>query len=256
MTSSSRGPIRSNPGNYLASLGLELRVQSERVRQLIGTGHWGHDGRHKEFLFKSVLERHLPAATVAAPGFVMDEDAPEIVSKEQDVLVVDTFAHGPLFNQGGLCVAFARQTLATTSIKTTPSRKTLEDAVVGLASVPASGGDPQSIWRAICFFEVGELMERPELMTTWLGDSVGGARPPVNLVCAGSDLAYRIDAPFGGGGWRVRAYQCSGVAQGLLIALLLSHIAAVRQSTSPLETYFEHVPFGQITSAHRDFPAS
>ena len=54
--------ITARPQSYLESLAAELQSQSERVRSLIGSAHWLHDGRHKEHLLAEVV--------AASPSFV------------------------------------------------------------------------------------------------------------------------------------------------------------------------------------------
>jgi hypothetical protein len=67
------------------------------VRDLIGSKHWLSDGHHKEFLLTALLERHLPAGTIAGRGFVIHPDEPDQCSTEQDILVVDSTREAPVF---------------------------------------------------------------------------------------------------------------------------------------------------------------
>ena len=62
--------IAAGRTRYLTSLAFELKAQSQRVRDLIGTKHWLSDGYHKEELLRSVLRRHSPSAVTWTRGFV------------------------------------------------------------------------------------------------------------------------------------------------------------------------------------------
>src|ERR1039458_857317 len=120
---------------YFQSLAEELRSQSSRVRQLIGDAHWGHDGRHKEVLLQALIRRHCPSTVLVSSGFMVSQNDPEILSSEQDILVVDTSTEAPLFNQGGLVIVFPHTVMAAISVKSTMSDATIKSVVDGLATV-------------------------------------------------------------------------------------------------------------------------
>jgi hypothetical protein len=126
---------------YFQSLAEELRSQSNRIRQLIGEAHWGHDGRHKEVLLQNLVRRHCPCTVLVSTGFVISPTNPEIRSKEQDILVIDASTEAPLFHQGDLAIAFPHTVIAAISIKTTMDPKTIKDVIEGLASVRRTARD-------------------------------------------------------------------------------------------------------------------
>ena len=99
---------RPNRLQYLRSLADELRSQANRVRDLIGGAHWLSEGTHKEILLVELIKRHLPAGMIAARGFLVNDTDHSIVSKEQDILIVDTLAEAPMFKQGGLVLKQAK----------------------------------------------------------------------------------------------------------------------------------------------------
>src|SRR5947208_4098809 len=114
-----RKVLKPSQTEYFASLSQELASQARRVRQLIGSAHWGHDGRHKELLLMELIRRHCPSTALVSTGFVVSPGNMEMRSSEQDILVVDTSREAPLFNQGALVIAFAHTILAAISVKTT-----------------------------------------------------------------------------------------------------------------------------------------
>lgn len=124
--------IHPSPQVYLESLGLELESQMNRVRALIGESHWITDGHHKEYLLAGVLERFLPTGFTACRGFVVRDQSARDLSKEQDLLVIDTRSQRPLFLQHGIAVTFLEQVVAAISVKTKMAPEELNNAVVGL----------------------------------------------------------------------------------------------------------------------------
>jgi hypothetical protein len=145
-----------NRNRYLLSVSAELRAQATRVRDLIGDSHWLSDGHHKEYLLKYALARHVPSGVVIARGFVVHPQRPDLVSREQDLLFIDTSAVAPIFEQGGLCVAFPHQVLASIAVKTTFSRVALDDACDTLHSVrrvAAYAGVSSPAWCGVFFFD-------------------------------------------------------------------------------------------------------
>src|SRR5438105_11370834 len=104
--------LRPSEAEYFSSLSSELNSQADRVRQLIGSAHWGHDGRHKELLLADIVRRHCPQSVLVTTGFIVSPNDLEVRSLEQDILVLDVSKEAPLFQQGGLAVAFAHTVLA------------------------------------------------------------------------------------------------------------------------------------------------
>lgn len=145
-----------NRNRYLASLSAELRAQATRVRDLIGDRHWLSDGHHKEYLLKDILARHVPSSVAVSRGFVTHPHRADLVSREQDIMFVDTLAVGPIFDQGGVCVAFPQHVAAAIAVKTTYSARQLVDACETLNSlrrVAAYSGVTTAPWCGVLFFE-------------------------------------------------------------------------------------------------------
>lgn len=128
--------IETNAGAYLRSISEELRSKANRVRNLIGAAHFLTDGHHKEYLLSSVIERFLPQGIVCARGFVVRDHNLSVVSKEQDLLLVDVRASAPLFYESGVIVTFPENVRAAVSVKSTLNSSTLTDAIAGLNSIP------------------------------------------------------------------------------------------------------------------------
>jgi len=46
--------------DFQKSITKELDIVKNRVRSLIGNAHWGEEGRYKEAVLKTVINRFLP----------------------------------------------------------------------------------------------------------------------------------------------------------------------------------------------------
>jgi len=226
----------------------EIVSQSNRVRDLIGSRHWLSDGHHKEFLLRTLVRRHLPSGILACRGFVICTDEPELCSKEQDILILDTTREAPAFHQGGLVVCFPRMVLGVISVKTRSGRDEILDSISGLNTVrdvACDRVDPRSIWCGAHFFEAASA--QPAAPFAMIRDglarypvkrpAVSPPQPPPlgpDMFCAGNDLIYRLDhgvaedlsasvSPP-----QLRGFRCNGLASALFVADLLDHIAVRR----------------------------
>lgn len=80
-----------NTIEFHRTTGKELLAIKDRVRNLVY--HWGEDGRYKEAVLKSVIQRFLPAKYVIATGFVVrqtDVRGEHVSSNQIDLIIYDT----------------------------------------------------------------------------------------------------------------------------------------------------------------------
>ena len=256
--------VMPNRLSYLQSLALELSVQAKRVRDLIGDAHWLSDGHHKEYLFLSLLQRHLPTGIIASRGFVVAHNNEAVCSKEQDILIVDTMEEGPLFNQGNLLIAFPHQVRAVVSIKTKVSDAMVDDAITGMASVfgtafPHATADP---WFGIYFFEQCEC--KPETMAKYLKTATVASHAlrnvPANwhidaLACGNDFLCLkRVHSKITGEPTTLlRGYTDQGLSTALFLGHLLDHLSASNKNgESMFLTAMDDVqltPLGEFNAA-------
>jgi hypothetical protein len=229
---------------YFQSLAEELRSQSSRVRQLIGDAHWGHDGRHKEVLLQALVRRHCPSTVLVSSGFVVSQNDPEILSSEQDILVVDTTTEAPLFNQGDLVIVFPHTVMAAISVKSTMSDATINSVVDGLATVrnvaSECNKEPQRIWCGGFFYTLGAGYSDPSLAYSSLKRHIlaGPARKPTvdhglphvlgpDVIASAEALCFLLDYENSEGATsaKIRGYDCQGMATAVFLSCLLEHMA-------------------------------
>jgi len=60
------------------------RLFKNRIRNLIGSNHWGEDGRYKEIILMNFLKRFLPNNIEVGTGFIKEGDN---ISTQIDIIV-------------------------------------------------------------------------------------------------------------------------------------------------------------------------
>jgi hypothetical protein len=79
-----------NTKDFHLTTGKELLALKDRVRHLIS--HWGEDGRYKEAVLKTVIQRFLPTKFTIATGFVVKQTetrGEHLASSQIDLLIYD-----------------------------------------------------------------------------------------------------------------------------------------------------------------------
>jgi hypothetical protein len=101
------------------------------VRNIIGSSHWGEEGRYKEIVFRNVLRRFLPKDRIIGTGFaVYQSDSNESweCSKQIDVLIFPTECP-VLFSEGDFYIIDAEYIEAVIEIKTRTDSAKFQNAL-------------------------------------------------------------------------------------------------------------------------------
>src|SRR5262249_19320012 len=161
-----------------------------------------------------------------------------VISREQDLLFIDTQAMAPILDQGGLCVAFPQQVLAAVAVKTAFSVTQLDDACETLHSVRrvatyAGLGSPA--WCGVLFFEgegavdnlctnVGKRLESFEARA----EQLANMRGLPDVVAIAGAAGFVVDCP--DATTTVRGFRGDGMI--VMLHSLLAHIARHRNSNA------------------------
>jgi hypothetical protein len=240
---------------YLRSLALELSSQARRVRDLIGARHWLTDGAHKEYLLAEIIRRHAPGSCLVARGFVISPLRSDLCSREQDILVVDSSQEAPVFNQGGVVIAFPGSIRAAISVKTTLGSEELTDAIATLRSVRdvvvQSDVPVARLWCGAFFFDPCDAVAaNPEKVYGYAERAIQGlnGNGSQHEVDVGPDLLataenllfrqYREDDHTG----KMVGFSCGGLASAVFLARLLDHLATERGADRSDFADFASVP--------------
>lgn len=71
---------------------MELDIVKNRVRNIIGSSHWGEDGRYKEAILIKTIRNYLPSNVSIGTGFIVAQKylgSKIEVSHQMDVLIYD-----------------------------------------------------------------------------------------------------------------------------------------------------------------------
>jgi len=237
--------MKPSKTDYFLSLADELTAQSSRVRQLIGHGHWGHDGRHKELLLADLIRRHSPSPVIVSSGFIVSPNNAEIRSSEQDILIIDNSTEAPLFYQGNLAIVFPHTVMAAISVKSTMNSSSMKSVIDGLKSVREVARDantePSRIWCSGFFYTldsswIGEpkliydSIKKKILANPAPGPILDSGQPHVlgpDLITESRDLAFIVDYERleNQSSAKVRGYMCRGAATAVFLSCMLEHLA-------------------------------
>jgi hypothetical protein len=105
--------------NFHKSTSRELISIKDRIRELVN--HWGEDGRYKEVILKSMLDRMLPSRYEAVTGFVVKKDVADpnnhFASKQIDIIIVDN-SFPFVFRSGDFGIVTPDAVVAIIEVKT------------------------------------------------------------------------------------------------------------------------------------------
>lgn len=240
--------------SFLESVNRELSSKSNQVRDLIGSSHWGHDGAHKERLLRNVIQRSLPNDALIGQGFIVGGTTNSLVSREQDIIVVDNSHSAPLINEGGLIITDNDNVIGTLSVKTKMGRKEIRDTVETLltaresSSLDDRGG---KIWCGGFFYEYHPQLKDPKKIknaieetmrataTTGTGLHAKLAKRGPDVICCGEGLLFLLSYgpenydPSKGQYGKVRMFQCGELATAGMIASLQQATAWIQGKPEP-----------------------
>ena len=236
--------MKPDRSRYLQSLADELRAPASRIRDLIGDKHWPTDGAYKEQLLAEVVRRHCPSGTLVARGFVISDIDPSVVSREQDLLLVDISREAPLFSEAGIVVAFPRNVLASISVKSSLRKDALVDVVSTLSSLRTAAAhpslDPADIWcggyayeaevsAATTYEHIAEAVRASRVVYRNPSPQIVPVGP--DCIVAGEDLLWTLDRTNGDGPAVIRGFSCEGLAFAFFLGQLVNHLSHLRDKS-------------------------
>lgn len=127
--------IMEKSRQYVGDLAAELRIQSERIGNLIE--HGSTVGSYREDLVRNLLKRHLPERYHVATGFVYGS------ARQADILIYDRLDYAALFREGDLVVAQPESVRAIIEVKSDLDPKNIAGSLNLLQEIcPANIGGP------------------------------------------------------------------------------------------------------------------
>lgn len=110
-----------NPSEFQKSITNEIDIIKNRVRNIIGSAHWGEEGRYKEAVLKNVIKKFLPSNLSVGSGFIVQGNSAQpnevILSTQLDIIVYDN-TYPLLFSEGDLIITTQSNVRALVEVKT------------------------------------------------------------------------------------------------------------------------------------------
>lgn len=122
---------RINAKDFQESITRELITTKDRVRNLIGSSHWGEDGRYKEAVLKQVISRFLPSNLSIGTGFIVAKDSAShsgVISPQIDIIIYDN-SYPVIFREGDLVIVTETPVKAIIEVKTKLDNSGIREAV-------------------------------------------------------------------------------------------------------------------------------
>lgn len=120
--------MQINPQEFHKSINSEFEIIQNRVRNLIGSAHWGEDGRYKEAVLRSIIRRFLPNNLSIGTGFVLKKSNHGIeISSQIDIIIYDN-TYPVLFAEGDILITTPENIKGIIEVKTKlKSSKVIEE---------------------------------------------------------------------------------------------------------------------------------
>lgn len=114
---------------FQKSITKELDTVKDRVRNLIGSSHWGEEGKYKEAILRNVIGRFLPANLSLGTGFVIRKDNNTTqISNQIDIIVYDNTIP-VLFSEGDFVITTYKNVKAIIEVKTKVTNSDLQKII-------------------------------------------------------------------------------------------------------------------------------
>lgn len=110
---------------YQKSIALEFNATKDRIRYLIGSSHWGEDGRHKEVILMNFLKRFLPTNIDVGTGFIKKGNR---ISTQIDIIIFDP-SFPMYFKENDFVIVQPESVLGIIEVKSNPDKNKIAEAV-------------------------------------------------------------------------------------------------------------------------------
>jgi hypothetical protein len=207
---------------YYRSLNTELFGLRDRVRFLLGGGHWPTDGGWKESVLRTALRRSLGAGIEVGQGFFVTDAA---ASPQLDVMLyrADTPV---LFKDGNLVIVPASAALAIVEVKTRLTLQSMRDGVGHLIGALRMLPSRRNVMCGLFAYDTELGANQPVL--EFLREACPDQRSVVDLVCNGPDRLVRFWSTPPGESHasyeKWHSYHLPETAFGYFIHNLISHV--------------------------------
>lgn len=115
---------------FQESITEELDIVKDRVRNLIGSSHWGEEGRYKEAVLRNVIRRFLPTNLSLGTGFIIkkNNNNDTSISNQIDIIVYDNTIP-VLFSEEDFVITTNKNVKGIIEVKTNIRNDELNDII-------------------------------------------------------------------------------------------------------------------------------
>jgi len=155
--------IEQNFLTYQKSIGEALKIEQNRIRDLIGSSHWLTDGEHKESILRKVLKNFLPEIYRVGTGFVCYPNIEEGGDNSSQIDILITSKVFPtLYKSGELHFVTPECVNAIVEVKTKLTNgEKIEEVLQKLSNdikkIRENLVEGQECWAGLFIYEQGSL---------------------------------------------------------------------------------------------------
>lgn len=178
-----------DPEKFHRSISNELEVIQDRVRNLIGSTHWGEEGRYKEAVLRSIIRRFLPENVSIGTGFILKKDGDEIkISNQIDIIIYDN-TYPVLFAEGDFLITTPANVKGIIEVKTRLDSSEVMDVV----SKATNNGKvvKAEIFNGIFVYNEGNIVNENNISDN-LKSALKESKGVVNHICLGKDIFIKF----------------------------------------------------------------
>jgi len=178
-----------NPEKFHESISEELKVIQDRVRNLIGSAHWGEEGRYKEAVLRSIIRRFLPENVSIGTGFILKKERDEIkISNQIDIIIYDN-TYPVLFTEGDFLITTPANVKGIIEVKTELNSSDVMD-VVSKATNNGKVVD-KKIFNGVFVYNKGNMVNNSNINDN-LKSALKESKGVVNHICLGEDIFIKF----------------------------------------------------------------
>lgn len=178
-----------DPQKFHRSISNELKVIQDRVRNLIGSTHWGEEGRYKEAVLRSIIRRFLPENVSIGTGFILKKEGDEIkISNQIDIIIYDN-TYPVLFAEGDFLITTPANVKGIIEVKT----KLDSSEVIDVVSKATNNGKvvEAEIFNGIFVYNKGNIVNENNISDN-LKSALKESKGVVNHICLGKDIFIKF----------------------------------------------------------------
>lgn len=117
--------MEPNSLEYQKSIAMEFNAIKDRVRNLIGSTHWGEEGSYKEVMVMKFLKKFLPNNIEVGTGFIKEKNN---TSTQIDIIIYDSTL--PLyFKENNFVIVQPKSVLGIIEVKSNPNKNEIAAAI-------------------------------------------------------------------------------------------------------------------------------